>query len=24
VESCELNAHNGEIRATQPHEESYA
>jgi hypothetical protein len=24
VESCELNAHNGEVRATQPHEESYA
>src|SRR5215471_6355622 len=24
VESCELNAHNGEFRATQPHEESYA
>jgi hypothetical protein len=24
VESGELNAHNGEVRATQPHEESYA
>src|SRR5215469_4493415 len=24
VESCELNIHNGEFRATQPHEESYA